>query len=361
AKMAECTAADCCGNVDALRDAAQAKNKSYNDLVTAHGPHKNETKEAKTYLGMWSMVPPLYSAAMFIYTKLRKTQKSVEALALWRAGVVKLVESSPRDVMMPAAYTVFPKSPKHVLGAAGSMHVYGAKDLLVTSETMMIYGTGVMVDPVANAQVPDPSKGKVAIVGGEEVRVTSKGEVEVAADDKVLITADHADFLADQDVKVTAPLHTVAAQMNPRLGTTDLAKLVLQAAAGLGTAEVSTDGAQSLKLSQRKPAKTSEIAAVTPGTVKIDAGAKINIEAQDEIKLSLKNGGPSLTMTASGIVLKVGPSAQVLVKQDQVILKFGNTVICRLAADQAQLKWGASHVVLNAQGGDIAGPIIREG
>lgn len=362
AKIAACASADCCGGVDALRATAQAKNKAYNDLVTAHGPHKNETKEAKAYLGLWATVPPLYSAAMFIYTKLRKTQKTVEALALWRQGVVELVESSPRDFMMPAAYTVVPKSPKHVLGAEGSMHLYGAKDMLLTGETLMILGTGVKVDPVANAQLPDASKGKVAIVGGEEVRIASKKEIEITADQKVLVTTDFMDVLGDQDIKLAAPLQTFAAQVNPRLPSTDLARLVLAAsAANLGTAELSTDGGQSFKMAQKKPAKTSEISAVTPGTVKVDAGAKIHIEAQDEIKLSIKNGGPSITMNSSGITLKVGPSSQILMKNEQVIMKFGNSIVCRLAQDQAMLKWGPSHVVLNAQGGDIAGPKIAEG
>ncbi len=362
AKIAKCASADCCGGVEALRATAEAKNKAYNDLVTAHGPHKNDTKEAKTILGVWAVVPPLYSAAMFLYTKLRKTQKTVEALALWQSGALELALSTPRKITTSASYTVVPKSPKHVLGADGSMHVYGAKDLLVSSETMMILGTGVKIDPVANAQLPDPSKGKVSIVGGEEVRIASKDEVEITGDQKVLVTTDHLDALGDVDVKIAAPLQTFAAQVNPRLGTTDLAKLVLTApATTLGTAELSTDGGQSFKMTQKKPAKTSEIAAVTPGNVKVDAGAKINIEAADEIKLSIKNGGPSITMNSSGITLKVGANSQILMKNDQVLVKFGNTVVVRLAQDQAQMKHGGSHVVLNAGGGDIKGPKITEG
>ncbi|MFO0590561.1 MAG: type VI secretion system tip protein TssI/VgrG [Polyangiaceae bacterium] len=359
AKSASC--AGSCANLDRLRANAAARNKAYNDLVTAHGPHKNQTKEAKTYLGVWASVPPLFSAAMFIYTKLKKSQKAVEALALWQTGALEMVKSTPRKITTPGDYTVTPKSPKHVLGAQGSMHLYGAKDLLMSSETMMILGAGVKMDPTDTAEIPDPTKGKVAIVGGEEVRVASKGEIEIAGDQKVLVTTDHADVVADQDVEVKAPHHKLAAQMDPRAPTTDLAKLLLDAAANLGTAEIATDGGQSFKMEQKRPAKTSEITAVTPGTIKLDAGAKIAIEAADEIKLSIKNGGPSITLNPSGITLKVGQSAQILMKADQVLMKYGGSVICRLSADKAMLKFGGSHVVLDAAGGDIQGPKIKQG
>jgi hypothetical protein len=187
----------------------------------------------------------------------------------------------------------------------------------------------------------------------EEVRIASKGQIEVAAKDKVQVSAIEVDALADADLKLTAVTHTMAAQAAPRAGGTDLAKLVLKAASALGTAELTTDGGQSVKMEQKAPANTSAISATTPGNFAVDAGAKTTVEAQTEITLSIKGGGPSLKMDANGITLKVGPSAEISLKADSVTMKFGSSVVCRLAQDKATLVWGTSKVALSASGADV--------
>lgn len=147
------------------------------------------------------------------------------------------------------------------------------------------------------------------------------------------------------------------------MGSPDLATLSLlaSAATSLGTAEIATAGGQSIKLEQKAPATGSKIHATTPGDFAVDAGAKVAVEAATEIKLGIAGGGPTLKMDANGISLKMGPQAEIQVKTDQVVLKLGSSIACRLAQDKATLTWGTSQVSLSASGPELKGAKITSG
>jgi hypothetical protein len=205
--MEACEANDCCGGVATKRAEAKRINGEYNDLIVAHGPHKDNCNEAKTYLGIYTAVSAvtklLVSALMFIYAKIKKSLKAVELIAQWAAGAGGLTLSAPRKGKT-AGYLRVPVSPIHHLGSQKSLWVTSGDDLLVSSDTVMILGIGTETDPTGEAFVPNTSKGKVAIVGMEEVRVTSPGDCEVAAMMESRMSGTTVDILADLSLKLTA-------------------------------------------------------------------------------------------------------------------------------------------------------------
>ncbi len=130
------------------------------------------------------------------------------------SDVLKTVADASKEV---AKWAIPFYRPQHtnVVGSDASTEVYGQRDLCMWSETAMLLGMGSasrwggkagkaaaaasIVGVPLPGDKPDPTKGKVLILGMESVHVLSRGLLRMQADDKlVAMSRDKASLLVKQ-------------------------------------------------------------------------------------------------------------------------------------------------------------------
>ena len=296
----------CCADLQQAREDAAGSNAAYNDMVTDHGPHKDECGKAKAAMATVGLVKPLVSGLMFIIGKLKVAQKSLELSALWESSLLAGLQVSgppprtapgvafkPDPSKVPSILPPLPMrdAPKHVIGSERSTHITAGDNVMVQAPKVMITGLGTKKVPAGvdligrevTATVPDPSAGRVAVVGMEEVRINSPKKVEVSALMETGVYGQEVDVHADVELKLTA-LNRVAPTTN-------------------STIEILSDGTTKIGSTSKDIEIKAKLGALNAEstTYKLDVKTTADILANSAINVLIGDNGMCIDPSMTGI------------------------------------------------------------
>lgn len=267
---------------------------------------------------------------------------------------------------------------RNIQGSEDHVVLFGKKSAYLTGHehtTVSSYGRVVIT---SDERTVVHARGKAEIAGGETfvsasdvVDVCSRGEIWLQATgpaDGVSVNSAVArwnDPSADKIrglLKLTRGAVTLTSKKKD--GSADVATLKLTAddTNDVGTAELKTGDTHYIKLEQKAAADTSTLTVETPGSFKINAAKNGEIIAAEKLTLKIGTDGPSIEMSADGIMMKAGDKAALELKKDLAVLKFGSATVVKCDSNGVSVINGTSNKVLVSNSGvDIKGAMMKHG